>query len=192
MRHTLFSYATISVTLLGILAGCSPSTVSRYAGLLAADTGRLNDQIEQLTQSRRQIEAVRARLTTEMDLSTSTTQQYTRLRLATWAAFTDDPAFKRRLELFDSIKTYTDSAISEQATNEALTDKLKELTDKMKGQRSEQLTESAKYLAELSKEPSFQDSLKFLTGYGQNVHDSIEKAKKDASAAATNAATPKP
>src|SRR5439155_7585426 len=111
MRCTMSSYSTISVVLFGFLAGCGPSMVSRYAGLLAADTGRLNDQIEHLTQSRRQIEAVRTRLTSEMDLSTLTTQQYTQLRLATWAALKDDPAFKRRLELFESIKSYTNSAI---------------------------------------------------------------------------------
>lgn len=180
----IFIYCILTI----FIFGCDPNVVRQHAATLAIETGKLNDNIEELTTSRQEIEAARLRLTNKIDLSSLEIEQEIRQRLAIWSALKDDAAFKQRLQLFGSIKSYSDVAISEDDALSALNKKVVDISDAAKGQRSEQLSETVKELTALSKETSLVDNLMFLANTAKSVRDSIKQAKKD-SANASEAAS---
>lgn len=169
-----------SITMTVSFASCGPPTVRNYAAALAANTGHLNDQFEQLTKSRQEIDVGRDRLLNMLELSTLRAENYNERRLAEWMAIKNDPAFKERNELFNILRAHTDAAANREATLELLVDKVVKARSQAKGQRSEQLTETAKHLAALSKEPTVEGQVQFLAGYAKTVEESLKKAKDDA------------
>lgn len=87
------------------------------------------------------------------------------------------------------IKAYTDAAGKRESEIKLLTYKVIETRLAAKGHRSEKLADTVKHLAALSKDPSLKHQVTFLTGFAQNIADSLNKAKDDAtkaSSAATN------
>jgi hypothetical protein len=170
------------------LAGCGLSTVRNYAALLAADTGRLNDEFEQLTKSRQQIDATRDNLTDLLELSTLTAENYNQRRLAEWEALKEDGnAFGVRSVLFAKFKAHSDDSANREATINALAAKVVDMRFQAKAQRSEQLAETVKHLAALSKQPDLKEGLSFLANYAKGVQESIKSAKEDAQKAAESA-----
>jgi hypothetical protein len=170
-------------------SGCASSTVRDYAAVLATDTNRLNDEIEGLDRSRRQIEATRERLSNTMQLSTLEAERYTQRRLAEWAAAAGvgNKAAEQRQRLFQSVRAHSDAAASQAASFEELSSKLQSASGEAKGRRSAKLAEASGYLATLSREPSLEDNLKFIASYAGDVADGVKKARKDAAAAEAGA-----
>jgi hypothetical protein len=170
-----------------LATGCGSSTVRQYAAVLAADTARLNDQLEGLTKSRQQIEGSRERLAGLLELSTLQTDSYVQRRLAQWTALGADPAFRELQALFAAVRNHTEAAAARAAAIESLGRKVVDARIEASGRRSEQLTETAKHLAALSRAPTIEDKVKFLSGYVKNVQDSLAAARQDAEKAATAA-----
>ncbi|WP_413936389.1 hypothetical protein [Nitrospira sp. BLG_1] len=179
----------LGTALTSLIAGCSPSVVRDYAAVLSANTSQLNDQVEQFTKSQQEIDIARDRLINMLELSTLRTENYNERRLAEWTALEGDPAFKERKDLFGMIRAYTDAAGKRESEIKLLTGKVIEMRLAAKGQRSEKLADTVKHLAALSKDPSLKHHVTFLTGFAQNIADSLKKAQDDAtkaSSAATN------
>lgn len=186
MNRPLIS--SLLIVCAGGLFGCSPSPVRQAAATLAANTGRLNDEVEGLTRSRRQIEAARESLTQAMELSTLQTRSYTATRLATWDALKGSSAdLKLRADLYQSAVRFTEDAAKRDAEIDDLARKVVAMRDQAKGDRSDKLADAAKSLASLSREPSLAEQLQFFAGYAKDVRDSLKKAKEDAAKAQEDA-----
>jgi hypothetical protein len=180
------------IVLVGILSlagviGCD-APARDGAATLAANTGRLNHEIEALTRSRKQIEVARNRLTEARELSTLTVQTFDAGAESRWEFLqAKGNAFETRVSLLNASRKHADAAAAREAEIDTLSAKLKAASEQAKGRRSEQLTETAKLLVGLSKERSLQDQFKFYSGFVRTVQNDLEQAKKDAEAAAAAA-----
>ena len=187
MTSRLAALSLVSLLTVCLFSACANATARQYTALLAADTARLNDEFEKLTKIRQQIEGSRDRLASLLELSTLQTDSYVQRRLAEWLALKGDAAFKERTDIFTLVKAHTDAAVQRETAIEAVSRKVLEARIEAKGRRSEQLTETAKYLGALAQERALREELKFLSGYVHSVQDSLKAAQEDAKKAAAAA-----
>jgi hypothetical protein len=186
MHRNTFGMLVMIAALLATV-GCD-ARARDAAAVLAADTGRLNDQIEALTRSRKQIEIARSRLTAARELSTLRTQNFDAGAESRWGFLqAQGNAYATRVSLLNAARKHAEAAATREAEIDVLSTRLQEASEQAKGTRSEHLAETAKLLASLSKEASVQDHFKFLSGFVRTVQDNLEAAKKDAEAAAAAA-----
>lgn len=171
-----------------LLLGCGPSAVRKYAGVLAADTGELNEKFESLTKSRAEINNTREDLTNSLELAILEAEDYNARRLDVWRDLKgSDKSYETRYNIFTSIQTASEAAFTREDTMEALSAKLDVVRNEATGHKSEELGAAAKSLAALSKEMSLKESLQFIVDYGQNVRTNLKKAGVNAGTASQSA-----
>lgn len=164
------------------MVSCGPSTVRKYAAVLAADTGKLNDQFEALTKSRQEINNIRDDLANSFELAILQAENYNARRLDVWRALKEsDKTHQLRYSFFTSIQMASEAAFIRDDTMASLSEKLNVVRKEGQGKKSQQLGEATKALADLSKDISLADSVKFLVGYGQSIQDEVKKAEEKAS-----------
>ena len=188
MRTIMKIQSLIGVSLCLLLVGCGPSAVRKYAGILAVDTGKLNEQFELLTKAREEIDSTREDLNNSLELAILQTEDYTARRLDVWRSLKENnPTYGRRISIFTSLQAASEVAFTREETMRALSSKLDIIRKEPKGKKSDELGAVAMSLTVLSKEASLTDSIKFLVGFGRNVRSDLKKAEESADNASQSA-----
>ena len=168
------------------LSACASTEARNYAAILAAETIKLNNQVEHLTKYRQNMYGSMDRLSKTLELSTLEIEHLNARTLTEWETFKNAPKYKEKIDQFRTIRTHVDSAADRVAVIEKLSKDAIKIREESKGERSQLLIETSKNLASLSVEPSLKDKAKFLANYAEEVHKSIKQAKEDAKKTSKN------
>jgi hypothetical protein len=189
MRATTMFFKVLScLALCCLLVGCGPSAVRKYAGILAADTEKLNEQFESLTKARDEIDSSREDLSKSLQLAILQAEDYTARRLDVWRSLkATSVEYGRRLAIYGSVLSASEAALGREDSMRSISTKLDTIRNESKSKKSDELGEAAKSLAALSKDISIDDSISLLAGFARSVRSDLKKVEEDSANASASA-----
>jgi hypothetical protein len=181
----------ITFAIFAVCAGCSSTAQRETAAQTATNISLVQKKIEVFSAARTEADAARQRAANRALDNALETESRSGAQIQQWKAADDE----KRMNLFDNVTGAATAAADRDAAARAemaAADKLAESTKARITLRSDQLTKSAKALAQLAEKDNARDTLdfyrKFIGEVKQSLDDAHDAAAKSAKAGASAAA----